>query len=277
LLQAIKALSERLQGIRNQVAPKAKFSFKTVHKNNSAISLNDAAELASQQRARMAGDYSNPSSTMSSMAPTPAHLRTPANEPASDTIVKEHTVETGRDSDQQYGIRKPSFSRDTSVSISNKNGIHIILPPSAAHATTSGTLSNLRRCIVDMSVPTASERPFAGLALKNVKESLIVCGHVAGPAHVTNVQNSVIVVACRQFRMHECKNVDVYLQCGSRPIIEDCEGIRFAPLPEAYVSSPPSIRTPSELLDVPCHTKIFFMATKTDVFHLANCSELPDH
>ena len=36
--------------------------------------------------------------------------------------------------------------------------------------------------------------------------------------------------------MHGAKNVDVYLHCGSRPIIEDCEGVRFAPLPESMVN-----------------------------------------
>jgi hypothetical protein len=29
--------------------------------------------------------------------------------------------------------------------------------------------------------------------------------------------------------MHDAKNVDVYLLCSSRPIIEDCSGVRFAP------------------------------------------------
>lgn len=31
--------------------------------------------------------------------------------------------------------------------------------------------------------------------------------------------------------MHECENVDVYLSCGSQPIIEDSKDIRFAPIP----------------------------------------------
>lgn len=30
--------------------------------------------------------------------------------------------------------------------------------------------------------------------------------------------------------MHDAKNVDVYLLCSSRPIIEDCSDVRFAPL-----------------------------------------------
>lgn len=57
-----------------------------------------------------------------------------------------------------------------------------------------------------------------------------------GPAHLTGVEDSVVVVACRQFRMHESRGVDVYLWCGSRPIIEACEGVRFAPLPSCFVS-----------------------------------------
>jgi hypothetical protein len=52
--------------------------------------------------------------------------------------------------------------------------------------------------------------------------------------HITNMRDSVLVVACGQFRMHDSKAVDVYLHCGSRPIIEDCEGVRFAPLPSVY-------------------------------------------
>ncbi|RII06108.1 hypothetical protein CUC08_Gglean009323 [Alternaria sp. MG1] len=34
--------------------------------------------------------------------------------------------------------------------------------------------------------------------------------------------------------MHGSKDVDVYLHSTSRPIFEDCEGLRFAPLPDSY-------------------------------------------
>lgn len=37
--------------------------------------------------------------------------------------------------------------------------------------------------------------------------------------------------------MHGARNVDVYLHCGSRPIIEDCVGVRFAPLPEGGIGA----------------------------------------
>ena len=134
-------------------------------------------------------------------------------------------------------IRRPTFSTSSTVSITHESNAHIILPSSASHASKPCSLTSLKSCAVDMSVLSPQDSaPFAGLTIKNVKGSLLVCGIVSGPAHITGAEDSVIVVTCRQFRMHECKNVDVYLSCSSRPIIEDCSGIRFAQLPDTYVS-----------------------------------------
>lgn len=141
-------------------------------------------------------------------------------------------------------VQRPSFSDASSVSIAHKANAHIILPMSAAHAVTTGAVSSLRRCVVDMSVPTAASpassvdakasKAFAGMTLRGVRDSLVVCGRVDGPAHVTGLTGCVVVVQCRQFRMHQSSGTTVYLDCSSRPIIEDCEEVRFAPLPEAF-------------------------------------------
>jgi hypothetical protein len=63
------------------------------------------------------------------------------------------------------------------------------------------------------------------------------------------VEDSIIVVASRQVRMHDCKNVEIYLHCASRPIIEDCSNVRFAPIPECYVSTMSRFRDMADLLD----------------------------
>jgi hypothetical protein len=89
--------------------------------------------------------------------------------------------------------------------------------------------------VVDLSAPTAVA-PFSALYLKNITDSLIVCGHIAGAIHITDVENSVLVISTRQFRMHGSKKVDVYLHSASRPIIEDCAQVRFAPMPEVFAS-----------------------------------------
>lgn len=153
-------------------------------------------------------------------------------------------------SQQGTGIRKPSFSAARDIDISNHQGMHIILPATASRATSSGSVTDLEGCVVDMSVPTLSAAskakiegtrkskasPFASLAIKNVSRSLIIAGQVTGPAHITGVRDSVLVVNARQVRIHECENVTVWLWCGSHPIIEACKGMRFAEIPVPYVS-----------------------------------------
>ena len=238
LKQAIKALSERLQKTRAQAAPKPKFSFKK--KNASAISINDAAELAAKKRLLQL--HSNFSSGVSSFATTPLTMpQTPANGPAVEDSQSEDTKVTTSNAVTE-GVRKLSFSKADKIHISNHSKIHIMLPSSATHATsgTSGTVTNVRDSVIDMSISAASA--FATLTLKNIKSSLIVCGHVDGAVHITGVNDSVLVVATRQFRMHESKNVKVYMLCKSRPIIEDCEGIEFAEMPGCYVSLLPLLR-----------------------------------
>jgi tubulin-specific chaperone C len=201
------------------------------------VSIGDAAELASHQKRFKPN---NLSSNESSMATTPANLQTPPGEPRDSigelpAFPKNYNTELGGPA-LGGPIRKPSFSQASIVNISGHTGLHIILPSSASRATASGSLTALKRCIVDMSVPTANGAPFAGLALKNIKQSLIIAGHVAGAAHITGVEDSIIVVDARQVRMHDCKNVDIYLHCTSRPIIEDCNNVRFSPIPQCHVS-----------------------------------------
>ncbi|KAK6852295.1 tubulin-specific chaperone c protein [Apiospora arundinis] len=156
----------------------------------------------------------------------------PQGEPTRD-----YNKEMAQGSDTNPGVRKPSFSSARTISIYEHTGLHIILPSSASRATASGSLTDLDSCVVDMTVPTSSLTsgvPFAGLAVKNIRRSLLVCGTVAGSVHMTGVRDSIVVVAARQVRIHECENVDLYLHCGSHPIIEDCSGMRFAPIPAAY-------------------------------------------
>lgn len=234
-------MTEKLQETRSKFAPRPRFQFKTTQKNGSAISLTDAAQLAAEQRLKPRGIANGmESSNESSMATTPLTLLTPPGE-RGDTLGDLPSLPKNYNEEMNRGngpLRKPSFSQATDVKISGHDGLHIILPTSASHATSSGALTKLNRCIVDMSVPTTSGgSPFAGLALRNIKCSLIIAGHVAGAAHITGVENSIIVVASRQVRMHDCRNVDVYLHCTSRPIIEDCTNIRFAPTPRSHVST----------------------------------------
>ncbi|RDA86360.1 hypothetical protein CP532_4338 [Ophiocordyceps camponoti-leonardi (nom. inval.)] len=227
--QTVKSLHDKLNETVSRVTPKSRFQFRR--------SVDDSAHVD------MGAPENDPRLNPGSLSRN-SQLKTLENavEEADDTISRLPSSPTGRDYNQELsqpgvsGIRKPSFSTAKNIGISNQIGLHVILPSSAARATASGSLTNLRNCIVDMSVPTVQGKPFPGLSLKSINNSLIVAGRVSGPVHITDVSDSILVVVARQVRIHDCSNVDVYLHCSSHPIIEDCTGMRFAPLPKCYVT-----------------------------------------
>ncbi|EAW09483.1 putative tubulin-specific chaperone c [Aspergillus clavatus NRRL 1] len=245
--EAIKALQDKLAETRAAVEPRPKFTFKT-KKNTSAVSLSDAAQLVVQGHGSIPG-YRSPgaSSVNSSAGHTPNYPSTPLYEPDFVQLQRPEiaptsvpvfsadmgTMETKPKEDAPKGNAFAATSV-SSVSVNDHYGLHIMLPASGSTATVPSSITSLHHCVVDMSIPTANGKPYASLTINGVKESLLICGQIDGPAHITGVENSVIVVSCRQFRMHNCTDVDVYLSSSSNPIIEDCSNIRFGRIPRAY-------------------------------------------
>ena len=247
----MKALHEKLERARATLMPKSKFTFKSSRKkNNSAIPLIGATEPTLQQQTDLDGlqigrSYSEESSSVA----TPANLITPPNE-ALGSQESSRRGNFGRvsmaadvHSDQDCShdnhdsvARKLSFTSSDSVNISTHSFTHIIVTSCPASATASGSVTDLRNCILDMYAPTAAARPLAGFTIKHIQQSLLICGNVSGATHITGVEDSVIVVTTRQFRMHQCRDCIIYLNVNSKPMIEDCSGIRFAPLPNEFVS-----------------------------------------
>ncbi|KUI72051.1 Tubulin-specific chaperone C [Cytospora mali] len=240
--QALKALREQLNIQTRSLGPKSRFEFSPESKEafisatNRGLAPTTAppnADADADADAASDSDIAMQTETTDALGNLPDFAH--GNNHASSTM-RDYNAEMARETGT--GIRKPSFSRSREVDISGHAGMHIILPATARRATSSGSVTRLRRCVLDMSAPAAEggAAPFASLAVKDVAGSLVVAGQVAGAAHVTGVRDSVLVVNARQVRMHECDNVTVYLWCGSHPIIEDCRGIRFAPLPRNYLA-----------------------------------------
>lgn len=221
--QALKALREQLNIQTSRLGPKSRFSFSSRSK--------DAFLASSPKRTTRITDENDASAVRDSTDDTLGDL------PHFDDVKgKNYNVEMA----SGQGIRKPSFSAARDIDISSHQCMHIILPATASRATSSGKITDLHGCVLDMSVPTLNSgkpSPFKSLAIKNISRSLIIVGHVAGPVHITGVRNSVLVINARQVRIHECKNVAVYLWSGSHPIIEDCKEMRFAEIPVCYVST----------------------------------------
>ena len=210
----MKSLNENLQEIRSASAPKRKFAFKkSVAQKNPAISGNGPSEASSVQ-SRQAP--SNRSETASSNEP---------DQHSSDSQERQDNSDAG-----------PASGAAGAITITALSFTHHRLDSASLEPGLSILITKVHHSAVDLS--DSLSRPFATLAINSVTESLLMCGRTSGAAHITGVENSTLIIWSRQVRMHECKNCLVYLHCGSRPVIEDCNAIRFTPFPPVYVSTP---------------------------------------
>ena len=204
--EGIKTLQERLNEARAALAPKPKFSFKSrIKKDLPATLSSEGTEPNRPSRASRGGlEHSVPRSGKASV------------EAVSDV--------------QQ---RAAGFNV---LHISSRAGSIIKIPPAETQEGHAASLVDLQRCVVDIGVPGAGQASFANLAVKAVKRSLLICGSIQASAHVTGVQESVLLVSALQFRMHDCRSCVVYLDVKNAPVIENCSEIHFAPLPSVFVS-----------------------------------------
>ncbi|KAF0927444.1 hypothetical protein E2562_033492, partial [Oryza meyeriana var. granulata] len=67
------------------------------------------------------------------------------------------------------------------------------------------------------------------LYVQKLKDCRVLVGAVFGSVLIEDVERCTFVMAAHQIRIHEARATDFYLRVRSRPIIEDCSGVRFAP------------------------------------------------
>lgn len=90
-------------------------------------------------------------------------------------------------------------------------------------------LENLKDCKVKLE-GSASTIHMTGL----VKCTVLV-GPVSTSVYVDDCADSHFVVACQQLRIHRTTSSGFYVDVSSRPIIEDCKDVGFAPYNWTYV------------------------------------------
>ncbi|GAU19112.1 hypothetical protein TSUD_79350 [Trifolium subterraneum] len=72
------------------------------------------------------------------------------------------------------------------------------------------------------------------LFIHRLKNCRVYVGPVTGSILIEEVEGCVFVIASHQIRIHHAKGSDFYLRVRSRPIVEDCNGVRFAPYCLSY-------------------------------------------
>jgi len=229
---AIKDLHDKLIATQASHAPKAKFSFKNKRLAATTPEVNSAA---------------------TSRSATPSHVQDPDNALQRDLAVPPMPsppthLSTSRDRSQD-GSEEHSpmgisvHAGPSQLSFESASNAYLRHPHPEQRAGQTDALPSGQSCVVtevkSSVINLASMRRTAvpatpSLTLNNISWSFILAPNIKGPAHITGLNNSAVVLSCRQLRMHKSRNVDVYLYCSSRPIIEDCSNITFSSIPSVF-------------------------------------------
>ncbi|KAG2651567.1 tubulin-folding cofactor C-like [Panicum virgatum] len=67
------------------------------------------------------------------------------------------------------------------------------------------------------------------LYVHKLRDCRVFVGAVLGSVLIEDVEGCTFAIAAHQIRIHEARATDFYLRVRSRPIIEDCSGVSFAP------------------------------------------------
>ena len=222
VLQAITQLTEKLRQTRKASAPKRKFEFKAT--SAATRGPTPAAKSPSSNHG-----FQSPASSLDEAEP---QYHSAFREASSSTFCN---AENGI---ENYGTSSITHPRTSSkvIDIKSLSNACWVLETQNSEAS-SILLADIQQCLIDLSSTAPTRSPLSTLTIYDAKQSLIICGAVAGATHITGLQSSTLVLDSRQVRVHDCTDCVFYLRCDSKPIIENCSAIRFAPKPTMLVSN----------------------------------------
>uniref|UniRef100_A0A915PEW2 C-CAP/cofactor C-like domain-containing protein n=1 Tax=Setaria digitata TaxID=48799 RepID=A0A915PEW2_9BILA len=74
----------------------------------------------------------------------------------------------------------------------------------------------------------------ATVNIDDCEDCLIVIGPCEGSVFIRDCKNITLFTICQQFRSRDCTNMDVFLFCTTKPIIESSKLMRFHSLALSY-------------------------------------------
>ncbi|KAI8057823.1 tubulin binding cofactor C-domain-containing protein [Syncephalis plumigaleata] len=200
-MKGLTHLSEQLNQKRAQFAPRKKFAFRS--RPVTAVA-----------------------STKSTTATSNNSQSTTTNVVTTSTSVETTKTFELRDRSNEYVTLTRYLSDQSASAIATMN---------------DGALTNITDCIVDLRLPAMMEssdkvayRSLSALHIRQLKRCIVLLGNIEGSVMLHDCEQCILIMACRQFRMHTSKQCDIYIHCSSQPIIEHCEQIRFAPSIPAF-------------------------------------------
>lgn len=223
------ALRSKLEKVRAAFTPRKRFSFASRRRTTAAAT----ATAAEEERAvnggsdELRGESTN-SSTKQTWRPTPSVAPTSSKASPNTTATTSNessglTAMEGFSSHSDATLNLNTLlSTTTSRSSSNSSSSIIISHPKDL------LLRDLTRCTIHLLAPLHF------LRLENLIDCKLLCGPVVGPVYLEQCQGCTLYLASRQLRIHCTYDTTLYVHVTSGPVIEDCDGLKFAPWALTY-------------------------------------------
>eukprot|EP01138_Halocafeteria_seosinensis_P007977 gb/GECG01008150.1/.p1 GENE.gb/GECG01008150.1/~~gb/GECG01008150.1/.p1 ORF type:complete len:360 (+),score=54.71 gb/GECG01008150.1/:1-1080(+) len=197
--QEFKTLQETFEEAKAKVQPRKRFAFSRPKKTKD---LAKASELVSENSAKSSEKENKGSSSEDIMSKFEKDLLTVEEQHDSFVLLRNGVLENG-----------------------NGNVL--------GHVTNSGDLRlvNMSNCVIVLLDTCGAVR------VDNLNSCTLYAGPISGSVLLHNCCDSTFCFISRQARLHTSKRCDFYVCTASRPIIEHCSEVRFAP----YILSYPDL------------------------------------
>ncbi|MCO5613817.1 hypothetical protein L7F22_068095 [Adiantum nelumboides] len=144
----------------------------------------------------------------------------PTIEPSLGSVIARPSSDTQQTSFDRISDRTEEYIRPT---IKPQSDLHIL---------------DLQGCIVDLRTKEDKNiDSIQALQLRDLKHCVIFAGRVDGSVMIHDCQNCLLILECRQFRMHSSKNICVLISTKSIATIEDCTKIVFGPAVDSLLGA----------------------------------------
>lgn len=107
--------------------------------------------------------------------------------------------------------------------------------PTSGQQSSELAISGLDHCIVNLTSSTRQNDDiirFSAVHVENLTHTVLILPMINGSILLHNLTSCVVAAGCHQFRMHDSRQVQVYLSITSHPVIEHCSEIGFAAYPD---------------------------------------------
>ena len=243
---AVKELHDKLVITQASHAPKTRFSFKNKRHATPASQITSATTSGSLNPSHLR----DPGDALNRNLAAPAVVSLPM-QPLSGRELNQDPRE------KQSLAESLATAEPRRLTVKAASGSYLRHPSPSRDFDQMG-LEDGQSCVIsDVKCSVVNLTPLPGtdtvkvpsLTVASMSCSLLLAPDIKGPAHMTGLSGSTVVLSCQQFRMHNSHDMDVYLHCSSRPIVEDCSNIRFGSLPDLFAANSETMNTRKNMFD----------------------------